>query len=238
MPGMTLEEIYSQVGFMLGFTATENNEGIKISDAVDIAFRELKRYMRTSVDKTVPYNTRIDLKKYDIYPTQILSVNPSTPRIGFTMSSLNTGNVFQLAASLNSGSMSTTTPLNLDPIMNELSLAQLRNTMSTDLQWRWDRLNEVLYVTHRDPIPTAVTIRYSPDFQDASEIADPAWQDYLIRMAIANMKIALGRARSKYTIEGSNVTLDGDTLLNEGNSELEAIRNEIDTNRSFMVIVN
>ena len=42
------------------------------------------------------------------------------------------------------------------------------------------------------------------------------------------MKIALGRARSKYTVEGSNVSLDGDTLLSEGNAELEQIREELE----------
>ena len=52
------------------------------------------------------------------------------------------------------------------------------------------------------------------------------------------MKKALGRTRSKYKIEGSNVTLDGDTLLAEANAELETIRSELNTSTSNLVILN
>ena len=57
-------------------------------------------------------------------------------------------------------------------------------------------------------------------------------------MSVANYKLALGRTRSKYTVEGSNVTLDGETLLAEGNAELEAIRSELDNKQHKLVIVN
>ena len=99
-------------------------------------------------------------------------------------------------------------------------------------------LNNIVYCTHRDPRPVSVTIRYTPDFQDVSEIQSQTWIDYLIRMATANMKIALGRARSKYTVEGSNVSLDGDTLLSEGNAELEQIREELENRRAKLVVLN
>ena len=52
------------------------------------------------------------------------------------------------------------------------------------------------------------------------------------------MKKALGRSRSKYKIDGSNVSLDGDTLLAEANAELEAIRNELKVKGSKLVILN
>ena len=58
------------------------------------------------------------------------------------------------------------------------------------------------YVTHRDPMPSHVTITYTPDYLDVSEIKNDMWIDYLIRMSEAYMKKALGRSRSKYTIEG------------------------------------
>ena len=52
------------------------------------------------------------------------------------------------------------------------------------------------------------------------------------------MKKALGRARSKYTIEGSNVNLDGETLLTEANAELETIRTELEAKKVKLVVVN
>lgn len=236
---MTNDELISQVSFMLGFATTENIEGLSIEEAANIALRELKRYMRNSVDKTVPFSTRIDLDQVGIDAVQVLGVQPANPRIGLRLSSIDSGNVFQVAAAVNAYSpVGNTTSLNIDPLMSELALAQVRNTLGTDLQWRWDQFNRVVYITHRDPRPYAVTIRYVPDIKDVSEVVDPSWQDYLVRMTVANMKVALGRARSKYTVEGSNVSLDGDAILSEGNSELEAIREELSTNRNFMIVVN
>lgn len=236
---MKIDEIENQVSFMLGFPSNENVEGLQVKTAVDIAFRELKRYIKTPVDKTVPYQTRMDLEKLNINAKRIINVQAANPRIGLTMSSLDSGNVFQVAAAANVYSaIGNTTSLNIDPIMSEMGMAQLRNTLGTDFQWKYDSNNRVIYCTHRDPRPSLVTITYVPDYQDVSEIVDNTWIDYLIRMSTANMKIALGRTRSKYTIEGSNVSLDGDTLLQEGSEELAKIREELDEKKNNLVIVN
>ena len=57
-------------------------------------------------------------------------------------------------------------------------------------------------------------------------------------MSEANMKKALGRTRSKYRVEGSNVTLDGEALLAEANAELEAIRAELEARKNKLVVLN
>ena len=236
---MNMSEIVDQVSFMLGLPSNNNVENLDIKRAVMIAFRELKRYMKTPVDKTVPFSTRIDLKKLGIKLVKVLYVYASTPRIGLTMNSIDSGNVFQVAASVNTYSaIGQTSAINIDPIVTEMGMAQVRNTLSTDFQWKHDPDNEVLYITHRDPRPTQVTIRYVPDYQDVSEIKSPTWIDYLIRLSEANMKKALGRSRSKYTIEGSNVSLDGDVLLQEANAELETIRAELEAKKSKLVVLN
>lgn len=236
---MTMQEIVEQVSFMLGLPANENVEGLQIERAVNIAFRELKRYIKTPVEKTVPFQTRIDLVKNDIDTVKVLSVIPAYPRIGLTMSSIDSGNVFQVAAAVNVYSaIGNTSSINIDPIVTEMGMAQVRNTLSTDFQWDYDQDNQVVYCTHRDPRPTSVTIRYVPDYKDVSEIKSNTWIDYLVRMSEANMKIALGRTRSKYTIQGSNVSLDGDVLLQEAHTELEAIRQELEAKKNKIVIVN
>ena len=236
---MTMAEIVNDVSFMLGLPANENIEDLDIEHAVLIAFRELKRYMRSPVDKTVPFATRIQLSQVGIVTKKILSVFASKPRIGLTMSSIDSGNVFQVAASVNVYSaIGQTSTLNIDPIMTEMAMAQVRNTLSTDFQWSYDPQNDVVYVTHRDPRPSMVTIRYVPDFKDVSEIVQESWLNYLLRLAEANAKKALGRSRSKYTIEGSNVSLDGEALLAEANAELETIRSELEARRHKLVVVN
>lgn len=236
--GMTMAEIVDQVSFMLGLPANENVEGQQVEKAVLIAFRELKRYMKTPVDKTVPFSTRIDLQAVGIDTAKVLYVQTAKPRIGLTMSSIDSGNVFQVAAAVNTYSaIGQTSSINIDPIMTEMAMAQVRNTLSTDFQWKHDLHNNVVYCTHRDPRPSHVTIRYVPNYNDVSEIENPTWLDYLIRMSEANMKKSLGRSRSKYTVEGSNVSLDGEILLNEANAELEAIRQELEAKRRKLVVL-
>ena len=236
---MTMSEIVQQVSFMLGLPANNNVEQLQVEQAVLIAFRELKRYMKTPVEKTVPFSTRIDLAKVGIDTVKVLYVQAAYPRIGLTLSSIDSGNVFQVAASVNThGMIGQTSALNIDPIVTEMAMAQVRNTLSTDFQWKHDVLNNCVYITHRDPRPSAVTIRYVPNYKDVSEIKSETWIDYLVRMSEANMKKALGRSRSKYTIEGSNVTLDGDVLLQEANTELEAIRAELEGKKNKLVVLN
>lgn len=236
---MTMEEVVQQVSFMLGIPANENTEDLQVEQAVLIAFRELKRYMKTPVDKTVPYSPRLDLVALGIDTVNVLYVQAAKPRIGLTLSSIDSGNVFQVAAAVNTyNSIGQTSSLNIDPIMSEIAMAQVRNTLGTDFQWHYDPNNQVIYCAHRDPRPSQVTIRYVPNFKDVSEIKSPIWVDYLVRLSEAYMKLALGRSRSKYTVEGSNVSLDGDVLLQEANSNLETIRAELEDKRNKLVVLN
>lgn len=236
---MTMQDIVQQVSFQLGIPANENLEQMQTEQAVLIAFRELKGYMTTPVKLTVPYQNRLDLVKLNIKTNEVLNVQAAYPRIGLTMSSIDSGNVFQVAAAINTYSaIGQTSSINIDPIMTEMAMAQVRNTLSTDFQWDFDVDNQVVYCTHRDPRPTVVTITYVPDYQDVSEIKSTRWQNYLVRMSLAYMKVALGRTRSKYTVEGSNVKLDGDVLLQEGNSELDTIRAELEGKKNRFTLLN
>ena len=52
------------------------------------------------------------------------------------------------------------------------------------------------------------------------------------------MKVSLGRTRSKYKVEGSNVSLDGEILLDEGNQELKEIREELEQKKPNLIVLN
>lgn len=236
---MTMNEIVDQVSFMLGLPANDNVEDLQIEKAVMIAFREVKRYIKTPVEKTVPYSSRLDLIKLGIDTVKVLSVLPSYPKIGLALSDVDSANVFQLAASVNTYSaIGTSSYLNVDPIITQATLSQVANTLTTDFQWDYDQDNQVVYCTHRATRPLSVTLRYVPDYKDVSEIKSNTWIDYIIRLSEAYMKKALGRSRSKYTIEGSNVTLDGNTLLEEANNELATIREELEAKKMKLVVLN
>lgn len=236
---MTMPEIVSEVNFLLGFPANENIEEAQPEQAVNIAFRELKRYIKTPVDMTVPYSRRLDLMKLGIHTKRVISVFAARPRLGLSLGSIESGNVFEVATAVNTfGYGGTAGRVNINPIMNEMALAQVRNALTTDFQWTWDPHNKVIYCPHRAPVPHSVTIRYVPDYKDVSELTGDTWIDYLIRMSVANMKLAQGRSMSKYVIEGSNVSNDGAARIEEARAELEVIRAELDAKRSKLVVVN
>ena len=236
---MLMDEYISKISFMLGFPSNKNVEQIDLSQAVDLAFTELREYMKTPVNKTVPFATRLDLKALGINTVNVLSVQAAEPRLGLSLTAIDSSNVFQVAAAVNLASgYGQGSGLNMDPIMGQLALQQVRNALSTDLQWSYDLPNQVVYVTHRAPIPATITVRYVPIFSDVSEIVGPTWINYLLRLGLAYAKVSLGRTRSKYKVEGSNVVLDGDALLTEGNAELEAIRNELKAKPSKLRVLN
>lgn len=235
---MTMEEIVQQVSFLLGIPSNSNVESLDVRQAVLIAFREAKRYIRTPCLKTVPFARRIDLPKVGIDTTTVRSVYPAYPKVGLNLSNVESGNVFQLAAAVNAGAMLNSTTGNLDPVINQLAMAQVANTLATDWQWRHDIDNQVLYITCKAPRPTQVTIDYVPNYKDVSQITNQSWVDLIVRLSEAYMKKALGRSRSKYTIEGSNVSLDGETLLNEANAEIEAIRQEMESKSNRLVALS
>jgi hypothetical protein len=45
---VTMQEIIEQVAFMLGLPVNENIENLQIEQAVNIVYRELKRYINSS----------------------------------------------------------------------------------------------------------------------------------------------------------------------------------------------
>lgn len=235
---MKMEEIVDQVSFMLGIPANNNVEELQVERAVNLAFREAKRYIRTPALKTVPFSKRIDLVKVGIVTTIVRGVYPAYPKVGLNLANVESGNVFQLAAAVNAGAMLNSTTANLDPIINQLAMAQASNVLSTDWNWRYDLDNQVVYITCKAPVISSVTIDYVPDYKDVSEISNKSWLDIIIRLSEAYMKKALGRSRSKYTIEGSNVTLDGELLLNEANSELEALRTEMQNKSNRLIVLD
>lgn len=238
---MKMEEYVDRIAYQLGLhdESTVDAELVEIPRAVNNAFQEIKGYIRTPTDKTVPYATRIDLLEQKIFTKRVLSVFASQPRIGLTMSSIDSGNVFQVAAAVNVYSaVGQTATLNIDPIVTEMGMAQVRNTLSTDFQWRYDLDNQCVYCTHRDPRPAFITIRYVPDYQDVSEINSEVWTNLILQLSQAFAKQRLGRIKTQYVVEGSNVSNDGEILIKEATEEIDKIREKLEKKRTRLVVVN
>ena len=80
------------------------------------------------------------------------------------------------------------------------------------------------------PFTNAITIQYIPDYKDVEEITEVFWMDIILRLATAYAKQAIGRIRSKYTLNSSAYSLDGEAMLQEANTEIQEIRTFLETN--------
>ena len=103
----------------------------------------------------------------------------------------------------------------------------MRNTLSTDLAFRYDKSSNQLYINVSSGTPDTITIEYVPRYDDISEIVSDYWIDVIVRMSVALAKITLGRIRSRFTQSNALWTMDGDKLLEEGNAELSDLREKL-----------
>ena len=207
---------------------------LELSDAslvkiINSSLRELQRYIDTFALITVPYKECIDMKPYKV--NAVVKVFRGEGYMGDTASS-EAGMVVDPLYASQWQIMSTVGNLNnmtdfTYRLASWSTLQQIRNTMSTDLSHIYDKHGEKLYINISQNIPNEITIMYIPRFDDVSQITSDYWIDALIRLSVATAKITVGRVRSKFKQSNALWVLDGDTLLQEGNSELTALREEL-----------
>ena len=118
------------------------------------------------------------------------------------------------------------------------TLSQIRNTTSTDLIHHIDKVKNKLYISTAYNNPDKITLEFVPIFDDVSQVTSDYWIDILERLSVAHTKIILGRIRSKYKQSNALWTLDGDQLLQEGNEELKALRESLESNSSVFFPVD
>lgn len=205
-----------------------------IAQIVNKSLREVQKYIDIPKLITVPFASCIDLTdwKYD----SIVKIYRTT---GYNGGPDQGGELIndpmymqQWMIYSNGGSM-----YNLDNyLMNFLSyntLLQMRNTVSTDLSFKEDREAKKLYINSAYDQPKFITIEYIPVYESVEEIDDNYWTDIIERLSLAQTKIILGRIRSHVKQSNALWTLDGDTLLQEGNQELTELRQSLKDNMAF-----
>lgn len=216
---MTLEEYQNEILMSLGAPIVTVEIKDYIPQYINRAFRELKKYISTPHFVTVPYTgAAIDLTSYNVY--SVINVMRSQPTYG---TFIQDADVFTLASSYYNMN-------NINNYVNRMLILQQRNTLATDLDFIWNSETKQLFISTNPPFPPALTIQYTKDYQKVEDIKDPYWTDLLLRLAIAYSKQALGRVRGKYTLNSAQYNLDGETLINEANTEIENIRTHLVTN--------
>lgn len=203
-------------------------EDSTIDKIINSAFREIQRYIDITQYETIPFSPCIDLNPRKInmiaqvYRAESL-VDGSGSGSSTTMDpmyaaswQIYTGNGFNYNYS--------------DYVSNFAaynSVLQMKNTLSTDLSFKYDRVSNKLYINTMIDKPSAITIEYIPRFENVEEIVSDFWIDIIVKLSIALTKVTLGRIRTRYTQSGALWAQDGDALLSEGNSELADIREKL-----------
>lgn len=218
-----------------------------IASLVNKAFREIQRYIDIPKLVTVPFASCIDLgpwvddKGVQHEGFKCSSIVRVYRTVGYNGNNEVTNNqnindpmyMQQWMIYSNGGSM-----YNLDNyVMNFAAyntMLQMRNTISTDMSWKEDKEGKKLYINSAYDVPKMVTIEYIPIYQSVEEVEDDYWTDQIAKLSMALVKITLGRIRSFSTQTNALWTLDGDTLLAEGNAEAQAIRQSLVDNMNFM----
>lgn len=225
---MVRDEYIDDIKVSLGYPVVDLElEDSVIGKLVDKAFREVSRYITETRFVTIPYSTTaIDVTKYKINSVvQIFrSVNPSGHN--------NVTDVYSLTA------MNTSTSPSANPLLSDYiyrtQMNQLKSTITTDLDFTFDKEDQKLYINTYFPRPQKVTLAYIPEFKDVSEVREQYWVNFILRLSLALTKETLGRVRSKYELSSSLYKLDGNQLVAEGIAERDAIRQELNENSDIV----
>ena len=205
-----------------------------IAKLVNSAMRELQRYICSTKIVTLPYSKCIDLSNYNVnavarvYRAQ--AEGTSAGISGETIDPVQIG-LFQLTS--NTGNM-----FNFNDYVYRYaswsSLQQIGNTLSTDLSYYYEDAEKKLYINTSMDSGSQVTIEFVPRYDSVDEITSDFWIDVLMRMSKALTKVTLGRIRGRYTQTNALWTSDAETMLSEGQNELNELRTYLQKNTQLL----
>lgn len=202
---------------------------------VDQALKQIQRYIDETKLVTVPFSKCIDLTGFE--HSSIVNVYRTQGFTGDTTQGQTTSDVDPLYAQTWSVFSGGGTMYNLQNyVMNYASyntLLQVRNTMSTDLNFKEDKHANKLYINVSYDTISNITIEYIPIFKTVEQVTSDYWIDILQRYALALVKYGLGRVRTRFTQSNALWQQDGEALLNEGKEELQALIELLRTNSTY-----
>ena len=206
------------------------------------ALRELQRYWDETTLVTIPYASCINYAGTPLEESSSIVRVYRTVGVGNSEDAGNSVTMDPMYAQQwmvfsNAGTM-----YNLqDYVMNYAAwstLSQVRNTMSTDLAFREDKHACKLYINNNISSPGSITVEYIPKLRSVEDIKSDYWKDVLVRMSLDLVKIQIGRIRTKFTQSNALWTLDGDKLLEEGNTDLKELREILRANSNMVYPIN
>lgn len=226
--GLTLEDYVDYIKLQLGVPIIWVEIEDHLPNIVKMAFQELKSYVSDVETMTLPYAPVIDLE--DKHINSVIYLMRGQQNI--SVAGLQDMMYIYTSRNRSSGYNNSFT---LGDYARGLMVQQNKAALSTDLDFLHDKKNEKLYVYAQQILPSTITLVYTPDYQDVSEIIEPFWQNYLKRLSLALTKETLGRVRGKYQLNSATYNLDADQLLSEAQAELADIRAYLNSNKDFLL---
>lgn len=257
---MNLQEYIDDIKLEL----TGNLLDIEIPDEtiglyVKRALKELQRYIDSTQLVTISCQSCIDLDNAELFPDGVSSVTnvyrthgylfndykdvvtPGAGPNGEGVLNVDPMQFMMWRVFSNNGNMENVQNYTLN-FMSYSTLMQMRNTVSTDLLFK-EGFNAItkhreLYINFSAQRPATITIEYIPKLLNVEQVRSDYWQDILRRMSLAMVKIGLGRIRTKYKQSSPLYEMDGDIMLEEGNTELKELREVLRTNSTMFFPVD
>ena len=191
------------------------------------ALRQMQRYYDSTMLVTIPYKSCIDLSILSIPVSSVSRVFRTKGYIGNNadndngMDMSNQYDPIYLASwQMMSGTgQGMSTVSNWTASLGAYNTAlQIRNTLSTDLIFRYDRYKNQLYINCPYNSPDQITIEYVPILNNIEYVVSDFWIDIAVRLSLAICKQVIGRIRKKFTQSNALWQLDTD-ILTEGLEE-------------------
>ena len=229
---MYVDEIKTQLtGGLLELEIDDDH----LKKVVNTAVREIQRYIDITKIITIPFASCVDLKRLeDELNIKISSISrvfrfQSYNGVGEETTSITAASdplyMSQIQMLTGAGNIGTINSY-VGNYAAYNTMLQIKNTTSTDLLFKEDKLDRKLYINALDR-PQKITIEYIPRFIAVEEITSDYWIDVIMRLSVALTKIGLGRIRSRYVQSNRLWTQDGEALLSEGNEELKELREQL-----------
>ena len=192
-----------------------------LDGCINSAFRQVQRYIDTTRLVTLPYTGAIDLSKLKVssvsrvFRSEGYAWGNSNPDVSGSYDPM-----YMASWQMMSGSNSLAAGISqwAQNYASFNTALQIRNTLSTDLLFRFDKHSNLLYINCSFDKPQFITIEYVPRYDSVDQIVSDFWIDILVRLSLAICKQVIGRIRKKFTQSNALWSLDVD-ILQEGLDE-------------------
>lgn len=224
-----------------------------IQKTIEFSMRELQRYIHNTKLVTVSFESCIDMAPFHVSDVRFVYPGDANGSItGIYGNNQQYGNNTDIAGNYSIYANTPVDPLAWNAfylgsagrvsnytnyVNNYFAYTQTLKGINTGdvtrLTFNYNKADEKLYINQNAHCST-VTIEYVPRFDNVEEITNDAWIDILVRYSVANLKITLGRIRTRFTQSNALWAQDGAELLEEGNAELNELRTYLDASASML----